>query len=288
VRPVTVVSDTTHYLPDELRERLGVKLVSLYVSWGEGLERESEMPGYDDFYARLRTSTDLPTTSQPSVGDFVEVYEPLLAAGHDVVSLHLSGGISGTCGAAVQAKALIDERGGDGRIIVIDTETACGGLACLVMAAAAGAGAAEDVDTVAARVQSARQELKIWFSIDTLEFLRRGGRVGKAQAWLGGALKIKPILSVGHEITPVERVRTSGRAFERMVDYMRSRHEDGADCWVIQHIQAPDKAERLVERGREIFDSEPWFVSELGPVIGTYTGPGMIGVGGLPTRFVEP
>ncbi len=288
MRPVAVVTDTTHYLPTELRQRLGIEQVSLYVSWGDELQRESDMGNYDDFYARLRSSTEVPTTSQPSVGDFVAAYEPLLAAGRDIVSIHLSGGISGTCDAAGQAKAIIDERDGDGRIVVIDTETACGGLACLAMAAAAGANAGEDLDTVAARVREARRELKIWFSIDTLEFLRRGGRVGNAQAWVGGALKIKPILSVGHEITPVERVRTAGRAFERMVDYMRSRHEEGADCWVIQHIQAPDQAERLVERGREIFATEPWFVSELGPVIGTYTGPGMLGVGGLPTRFVEP
>ncbi|MEA2297948.1 MAG: fatty acid kinase fatty acid binding subunit [Solirubrobacteraceae bacterium] len=288
MRPVTVVTDSTHYLPDDLRQRLGIVQVSLYVSWGDGQQREAELPGYDDFYARLRTSSEVPTTSQPSVGDFVAAYEPVLAAGGDVVSIHISGGISGTCGAARQAKALIDERGGDGQIIVIDTETACGGLACLAMAAATGAGAGEDAETVAARVRDARTELKIWFSIDTLEFLRRGGRIGNAQAWLGGALKIKPILSVGHEITPVERVRTSGRAFERMVEYMRSRHDEGADCWVIQHIQDPEKAARLVERGREIFGSEPWFVSELGPVIGTYTGPGMIGVGGLPIRFVEP
>jgi DegV family protein with EDD domain len=288
VRPVAVVTDTTHYLPDDLRERLAVKQVSLYVTWGDGLQRESDFPDYDAFYARLRSSPDVPSTSQPSVGDFAEVYEPLLASGHDIVSLHLSGGISGTFGAAGQAKAMLDERQGDGRILVIDTESACGGLACLVMAAAAGARAGEDLDTVAARVRDARAELKIWFSIDTLEYLRRGGRVGNAQAWLGGALKIKPILSVGREITPIERVRTAGRAFERMVDYMRSRHEDGADCWVIQHIQAPDVAERLADRGREIFGTEPWFISELGPVIGTYTGPGMLGVGGLPTRFVEP
>ena len=288
MRPVTVVTDTTHYLPTDLREKLGIIQVSLYVSWGDELQRESDLPGYDDFYARLRTSTELPTTSQPSVGDFVAAYEPLLAAGRDIVSIHLSGGISGTCDSAVQAKALIDERGGAGRIVVIDTETACGGLASLAIAAAAGARAGEDVDAVAARVRDARAELKVWFSLDTLEFLRRGGRVGNAQAWLGGALKIKPILSVGREITPIERVRTAGRAFERMVGYMRSRHEDGADCWVIQHIQAPDVADRLVARGREIFGTEPEFVSELGPVIGTYTGPGMLGVCGMPTRFVEP
>jgi DegV family protein with EDD domain len=124
--------------------------------------------------------------------------------------------------------------------------------------------------------------MKMWFCIDTLEYLKRGGRVGAAQAWLGSALRIKPILTVESEITPIERVRTQGRAFERMVDYLRSRHDDGADAWVVQHIRAAEQAERLVERGREIFGAEPLFVSEVGPVIGTHVGPGLIGVGAVP------
>ena len=126
--------------------------------------------------------------------------------------------------------------------------------------------------------------LKIWFCLDTLEYLRRGGRIGKAQAWLGGTLKIKPILSLEYEIVPVERVRTAGRAFERMVQYARELNDSGSDGWVVQHIQAPEQAERLIDRCREIFDSEPVFTSEVGPVIGTYTGPGLIGVGGVPAR----
>ena len=133
-------------------------------------------------------------------------------------------------------------------------------------------------------MRSAQRSLKIWFCLDTLEYLRRGGRIGKAQAWLGGTLKIKPILSLEYEIMPVERVRTAGRAFERMVDYARELSDTGSDGWVVQHIQAPEQAERLVERCREIFDSEPLFVSEVGPVIGTYTGPGLIGVGGAAAR----
>lgn len=96
-----------------------------------------------------------------------------------------------------------------------------------------------------------------------------------------GALKIKPILSLESEVTPVERVRTAGRAFERMVEYMRTLHGDGADVWCVQHIQSPDKAQQLVERGREIFGCDPIFVSEVGPVIGAHAGPGMIGVGGM-------
>jgi fatty acid-binding protein DegV len=111
--------------------------------------------------------------------------------------------------------------------------------------------------------------------------------VGKARAWLGGALKIKPILSLEYEITPVERVRTSGRAFERMVEYLRERQRDGADAWVVQHIQAAEQADRLVARGREIYGCEPIFVSEVGPVIGTYTGPGLLGVGGVPRSMVS-
>ena len=143
----------------------------------------------------------------------------------------------------------------------------------LVLAACAVAEAGGDKEAVAARVHEARKSLRIWFCLDTLEYLRRGGRIGKAQAWLGGTLRIKPILSLEFEIIPVERVRTAGRAFERMVRYAEELRDAGSDGWVVQHIQAPEQAERLIERCREIFDSEPLFTSEVGPVIGTYTGP---------------
>ncbi len=126
----------------------------------------------------------------------------------------------------------------------------------------------------------------MWFAIDTLEFLRRGGRIAGAQAWLGSALKIKPILTVESEITPVERVRTSRRAFERMVDLIRERKDAGADAYMVQHIQAPDQAAELAARGTEIVGKPPLVVSEIGPVIGTHVGPGLLGVGGLPSSFV--
>ncbi len=279
---VAVATDSTQYLPRELAAREGVHQVSLYVGWKDDRQRELDMPSFDAFYERLRTDPELPTTSQPSIGDFLAVWEPLLDAGHDVVSIHLAGGISGTCEAARQAHALLGERGLGERVEVIDAESGCGGAGLLVLAACAAARAGADKDAVAAHVRETRKSLRIWFCLDTLEFLRRGGRIGKAQAWLGGTLKIKPILSLEYEITPVERVRTAGRAFERMVDYARELHEEGSDGWVVQHIQAPEQAARLIERGREIFGSEPVFTSEVGPVIGTYTGPGLIGVGAVP------
>jgi fatty acid kinase fatty acid binding subunit len=283
---VAIASDSTHYLPGALADAHGVHQVSLYVGWRGEPVRELDMKGFGDFYARLRTDPELPTTSQPSIGDFLAVWEPLLEQGYDVVSLHLAGGISGTCEAARQAQAMLAERGLGERVRVIDGETGCGGLGLLVLVAAAAAREGADIDGVAARVREARRSLRIWFCLDTLEYLRRGGRIGKAQAWLGGTLKIKPILSLEYEIVPVERVRTAGRAFERMVRYAQELKDAGSDGWVVQHIQAPEQAARLIERCREIFDSEPLFTSEVGPVIGTYTGPGLIGVGGLPRALL--
>jgi len=283
---VAVATDSTHYLPAGLVAERDIHQVSLYVGWKGEAERELAMDGFDAFYERLASDPELPSTSQPSIGDFLATWEPLLEEGRDIVSIHLAGGISGTCEAARQAHELLAEKGLGERVVVIDGETGCGGLGMLVLAACAAAEAGADREAVAERVHEARRGLRIWFCLDTLEYLRRGGRIGKAQAWLGGTLRIKPILSLEYEITPVERVRTAGRAFERMVRYAEELHVAGADGWVVQHIQAPEQAQRLVERCREIFDSEPLFCSEVGPVIGTYTGPGLIGVGGFPRALL--
>ena len=284
---VAVATDSTHYLPRALAEREGIHQVSLYVGWRGEPKRELEMDGFDGFYERLRSDPELPTTSQPSIGDFLAVWEPLIESGQDVISIHLAGGISGTCEAARQAHGLLSERGLGDRVEVLDSETACGGMGLLALAACASARTGAGKDAVVARVREARRALKIWFCLDTLEYLRRGGRVGMARAWLGGTLKVKPILSLERKVVPVERVRTAGRAFERMLLYARELNDSGSDGWVVQHIQAPEQAERLIDRCREIFDSEPVFTSEVGPVIGTYTGPGMIGVGAVPRALLS-
>ncbi len=282
---VAVVSDTCHYLPRELVEASGIREVSLYVQWQDRIERESEIIDYDDYYGRLRAATELPTTSQPSIGDFLTVYEPLLGAGEEIVSIHLAGGMSGTVRAAEQARDQLGELAA--RVHVIDSRSACGGQGLVLLAAAAAARNGADAGAVVERALEARSKLKMWFSIDTLEYLRRGGRIAGAQAWLGSALKIKPILTVESEITPVERVRTSRRAFDRMVDLIRTLAEDGAEAWIVQHIQAPTEAAELAARGTEIFGREPLVVSEIGPVIGTHVGPGLLGTGGIPRSLVN-
>lgn len=284
---VAVVTDTCHYLPRQLVAARAIHEVSLYVHWDGREDREAELPDYDGYYAHLGSARELPTTSQPSIGDFLAVYEPLLAEGREIVSIHLSGAISGTFGSAEQARAQLVESGAGGeRVHLLDSQSACGGQGLVVLAAHAAAARGASAEEVVAHAREARAALKMWFAVDTLEYLRRGGRIGAAQAWLGSALKIKPILTLEAEITPIERVRTSGRAFERMVDFLREREADGADAWVIQHIQAPEEAARLVDRGREIFGTDPWFVSEIGPVIGTHVGPGLLGVGGIPSRLL--
>jgi fatty acid kinase fatty acid binding subunit len=286
---VAVVTDSTVYLAPGVAEQNDVTVVPLYVVFGgDRTVPETDITDYDAFFDELRSAGALPTTSQPSVGDFRAAYEPLLAEGREIVSVHISGGLSGTPDAARQAKeALERESKGGEHIEVIDTTTAAGGLGFMVLTAVKAAREGLSANQVAERVAEARGQLKMWFSVDTLEFLRRGGRIGAASAWIGSTLKVKPILTVENEMTPVERVRTSGRAFERMVDYSRQRRDSGADAWCVQHINAPDQAAALVERCRELFGHEPTIVSEIGPVLAVHTGPGLLGVGGLPQHFVR-
>ena len=281
---VSIVSDTCHYLPRRLVEENEIHEVSLYVHRAGLAQRESELGDYDAYYNALRDMAELPTTSQPSIGDFLAVYEPLIEAGNEIVSIHLAGGMSGTVRAAEQAR---DQLGAAAsRVRVIDSATACGGEGLMLLAAAAAARGGAEAAEVEARAREARRRLKLWFAIDTLEYLRRGGRIAGAQAWLATALRIKPILSVESEITPIERVRTSRRAFEKLVGLLETCKAEGNDGWVVQHIQAPDQAAELEARGREIFGTDPMIKSEVGPVIGTHVGPGLLGAGGVPRSLL--
>ena len=285
---VALVTDTTHYLPRPLVSGKRLHEVSLYVKVGGRQQLERDLfEDFDGFYASLHTASEMPTTSQPSIGDFLAVWEPLLRDGHDIVSTHLASGVSGTYYSALQAKERLVHDGLDeARLCVIDAQTGCAGAGLMLLAGAAAAQAGGDVERVATRIRTAREGLRMWFCVDTLEYLRRGGRIGAAAALLGSALKIKPILTFETEITPVERVRTGERAFQRMVDYMQMCSDDSVDGWAVQHVQAPATAERLAERGRELFGSEPVFVSEIGPVIGAHIGPGMIGFAAIPRTLL--
>jgi len=286
---VAIVTDTTANLPPEVIAERDVTVVPLYVIFGpDRTERESDITDYPAFFEELRGAQSLPSTSQPSIGDFMAAYEPLLAGGREVVSIHISTGLSGTCDSALQAAEQLtrDGKGGE-RVRVVDSSTVAGALGLVVLGACAAARAGATGQEVEARAHATRAELKMWFAVDTLEFFKRGGRIGAASAWIGSTLRIKPILTVENELVPVERVRTSSRVVERLVDFARQRHDSGADAWAMQHISADEQARRLADRCSEVFGREPEFVSEVGPVVGTHTGPGLLGVGSIPTRMLE-
>ena len=289
--PVAVVTDSTHYMPRDVAERHGFHTVSLYVRWGDPPrdDREADLPDFNAFYDYLRTARELPSTSQPSVGDFLAIYEPLIDQGSDILSIHLSGGISGTVRSAEQARDQLIERGvAAERIEVVDSSSVCAGHGLMAIAAGNAIKDGAGLAVAAARARAVREHLKILFAVDTLEFLRRGGRIGGAQAWIGSTLRIKPILAIESEIVPIERVRTWGRAFERMVDHLSALREDGNDRFFIQHIQAADQAEKLAQRGEAIYGRPPEFVSEMGHVIGAHAGPGLIGVTALRDAMLGP
>ncbi len=275
-----MVTDSTPYLPRSLVDRWAIRQVSLYVGWDGDLRPEDQYDDLDAFYARLRESPVLPATSQPSVGDFLACFEPLVSAGRDVISVHLASGLSGTCESATEAARIVADKGRPGRVEVVDSQTGAGGLGCLVVAAARVAEQGAELNAVVDAVRHARERLEIWFCLDTLEYLRRGGRIGAAQAMLGTALKVKPILTFGTEISPVGRVRTRRRALARMGAYLNELHDRGATDWIVQHAQSPEDAEHLVAQGAAIFGAEPLFCTQVGPVLGAHLGSGML-VGGV-------
>jgi DegV family protein with EDD domain len=296
VADVAVVTDSTASLPGALVDSHGITVVSLYYDVagtaspigghevpGRGL-RELEFDGdFGRFYAELDALKSVATTSPPTVEDFVVVFDRLLQQHRAVVAVLISSGLSETCSIAREAAAQLmsDGRGGE-RVVVIDSAGTVGHLGVQALAAARAAAAGEDGSGVIAATRRARQEVRQWFVLDTLEYVRRSGRIGSAAAWLGSALDLKPILLIESEFKPVERVRTRRRAVERLVELMRQRRAVGADRWFVQHAYAHEDAKRLAERLAQLFGTEPEFVSEVGPVCATHTGPGGLAAGSLP------
>lgn len=284
-----IVLDSTTYLPVSYLEQHGIERVSLYVVLGGNQRREMEITDLRDFYRELREGKESATTSQPSVGDFLDVWLPLLESGREVVSIHLASGISGTHETAVQARQrLIDEGQHGQRIHLVDSGSGAGGTGLCVLAAVAEAERGANPEAVVSRFAEARNSLDIRFAVETLEFLRRGGRIGGAQAMLGTALKIKPILSFREEVVPIDKVRTTSRAHQRLIDFATERAARGPQTWCVQHVDWPDQAAEMVERCRPIFGCEPAFVTEIGPVLGAHSGPGLLGVGAIDTSSLAP
>jgi len=262
-------------LPKETADEHGVSIVPLTVIFGE----ETFLDGVDmnshDFFARLKTSSVMPSTSQPSPADFIQVYDDLLGKYDHIVSVHASHKLSGTYQSACIARDTLESRSID----VIDSKqvTMCEGFAVLEAARAAQRGASpEEVCQAALRVAGSVQLL---FTVDTLEFLERNGRIGKAASLLGTLLSVKPIIHLDDgEVAPRDRVLGARRLLPRVMELMNEAVGSGAICAAVLHTDAHEKAEEWRREIEKEFKCRELIVNEVGPVVGTHTGPGAVGV----------
>lgn len=274
-RKIAIVTDSTADLTPELVEELGVTIVPLQVIFGNEAYREGVEITTEEFYERLVKSRPLPTTSAPSVGDFQEVYERLLEEVDSIVSIHIGAKLSGTVQAAHTARQSLAK---PERIEIVDSQAASVAVGFAVMEAVEAARAGAKLAEVKAAAESAVQRTNVRFMLDTLEYVRRGGRIGRARAYLGTLLRVKPILSFREgEVYPEERVRTRARGLERMIQWaVRQQKVKRA---VVAHSTTPDEAESIRERLAMAFPNVEIHLVRFGPVLGTHGGPGVIGVG---------
>ena len=270
-----IVLDSTADFPDAPARFPNWRVVPLYVRFGEESFRDYVELGPGDFYGRLRAAAELPTTSQPTPGDFLAVYEEL-AAYERVLSVHIASRLSGTFGSAETAAAQVD---GD-RVRVFDSRTVSVGVAMLALAVQRRLERGTTDDELTELIARYAHDAELLFTVDTLEFLRRGGRIGKAQAMAGNLLHIRPILTIADgEVLPVKRVRGNQKAFAEFVRRFTEASSDATGLHVgIAHADAPDRARALVEMVmRERPGAEVDLVTTLGAVVGTHAGPGTTG-----------
>lgn len=274
-RKVAIVTDSTADLPPELVEELGVTIVPLQVIFGDEAYREGVEITTEEFYERLVKSRQLPTTSAPSVGDFQEVYERLLEEVDSIVSIHIGAKLSGTIQAAQTARQSLAK---PERIEIVDSQAVSVAIGFATMEAVEAARAGAKLAEVKAAAESAVQRAHVRFMLDTLEYVRRGGRIGRARAYMGTLLRVKPILSFREgEVYPEERVRTRARGLERIIQWA-VRHQKVKRA-VVAHATTLDEAESIRERLAMAFPSVKVYLIRFGPVLGTHGGPGTIGVG---------
>jgi len=275
---VKIVVDSTSDIPAETREKLGIEMVPLQVLFGEDAYLDGVTIGPDDFYDKLAASPVMPTTSQPSPVEFHDVYARLLRdnPGIHLISLHLSSKFSGTFQSASIGRSMLDS---EDDVTVIDSASASIGFGALAIRAAEMAQEGRGYADIMAEIDRMQRDLKLYFLVDTLEYLQRGGRIGKAAALFGSILNIKPILTIEDGlVAPVDKVRGSKKAMQRIIELLE--RDFGGDpvhvtvAW--SKFDAP--AMELLELVKAKFDVRSVNHALLGAVIGTHVGPGTAAV----------
>jgi DegV family protein with EDD domain len=275
-RKVAVVTDSTSSLTQAMGQEYGVHVVPMYVifgtqTWHDGVDLDAEL-----FYRLLRGNRQLPTTSQPTVADFVQMYTELSHQAEAIVSIHLSPKMSATLDSALVASKELP----DVPIHVIDSRSVSMGLGLMAIAAARAAAAGQDATEVVRLVERLIPKMNVFFTVETLEYLHKGGRIGGATALLGSALSIKPVLHVRDgRVEPLEKPRTRKRAIGRLLDLMAERvgSSEAVHATVLQ-CDVPDEAQALAEQVAARFHCVELLTAEAGPIIGTHAGPGTLGL----------
>jgi len=269
-----IVVDSTADFPDAPSRFSNWRVVPLYVSFGDTSYRDYVELSPDEFYARLRSAPELPTTSQPTPGDFLATYEEL-AEYERIYSLHLSSAVSGTFQSATMAAVDVGDK-----VRTVDTESASAAIVMLGLAIQRRLDRGTTDDEIDALIQRFHEKAGLIFTVDTLEFLRRGGRIGRASAWAGELLHVKPILTIEREVIPLKRVRGNRKAMQEFVSEFTTHSEDRPSLKVgIAHADAPERAEQLRKMVRaERPHAEVEIVTTLGAVVGTHAGPGTVGL----------
>ncbi len=279
---IRIVTDSTADLPKEMVEELNITVVPLNVHFGEEVFLDWVELSPEDFFTKLPQTDLLPRTSQPSPGDFQKAYEEVGGSGDAIISVHISQGLSGTYQSATMARDLLP----DMDITVIDSKVASMALGFIVLEAARAAKAGKSKEEVLEIIDFYMQETRVLFMVDTLEYLQKNGRIGKAQAFLGGLLKMKPILSLKDGgIIPVEKARGSKKALQTIVDLLKGMlPPEGKVKGAVVHGNALATAEALVEELKKIYDISEVIITPVGAVIGCHTGPGLVGLLFFPDR----
>ena len=269
---VKIVTDSSADLPDQLIQELGITVIPLYVRFGEEVYRDRVDISEDEFYRRLEHDPVHPVTIQPGPQDFLELYKKLTEDADGIVSIHISGKLSGTCNSALMGKDMMET---GCPIEVVDSYAVSMGLGLMVIVAAQAAKAGESLEEVVAAATQAIPKMHLLALFDTLEYLQKGGRIGKAKALLGSILNVKPVLTLKDgEVVPAGQVRTRAKGTEKLVEFVKSV-EDIQDLAVV-HSTTPDEAQALAERIGSLFDREKIKMSRLGPVLGVHMGPGVL------------
>jgi len=277
---VKIVTDSTSDLTPEIASKLGITVVPLYVHFGSKVYQDGVDLTTEDFYQQLEQSNILPTTASPSPGNFSEVYDKLAKEAGEILVINISSKLSASYKAAVEGKELMQRRC---QVEVIDSHSAIAGLGLITVSAAKAAQAGGSLDEVTDVVRSSMRRVDFRIAFDTLEYLKRGGRIGKAQAFLGSVLKMNPILTIRDGVAEgVIRVRSRAKAMDYLYDFaMGFPH---IEEMAVEHATTPDEAEKLAERLSAKLPREHIYRMKVSSVIGTHVGPHVLGVGVLPSE----